>query len=587
MLIILTAAAFAFAGPMQREKLFEVPDFPSAVHPRMDELMAWSLKQPDQLTRLAAMSTIAEYNLTSLVDPLIAMLSDESPLIRTTAITTLAALDAKQAADKIAPFAAFRESYNEHELNAALAADLALIKWKYAPAAETWTKRLTTATTPLSLRSSAARGLGAIQHNPEALQKIVLSPQEIITLRLAAADALAQFPSPQAEAVAAAESLLTTNPLLAARLLSGGDGDQARALLIKLAQIDQPAVQAIALQRLLELDPKLIWPMSNATIASADPKVRLITIDAQKTRHEPAAIALLSAALDDPHPRNRNTARDHLRVLAADAKLDAFVRKAAADHLAVAGSEVNAEPPLHWRSAEQAALLLGELDEKSAAPALLAIMEAHPRVEVRDAAVAALRDLAVPSTFSQVHEYLVRLTQRIEANTKQAESEGNSEEEGFRLVNERMELSQVAEEAAQAMGVWRVAEADAVLRKFIPKHYAEPTSRAAAIWALGLLHENKPDKKLIDALLNRVYDLNPLDPEADEVRTQSIIAIARMKTTDAETIERLHGRYEGDESVEINAAARWAVMQLTGKPLPPIQLDVALQSDSFLIPANR
>src|ERR1041385_6948763 len=124
--------------------------------------------------------------------------------------------------------------------------------------------------------------------------------------------------------------------------------------------------------------------------------------------------------------------------------------------------------------------------------------------------------------------------------------------------------SELATRICEVIGRKMIVGAEPDLRRFVPKHaiHATPEARATAIWALGMLHERTPDKELVSALELRVFDQNPLDPEAAIVRLHSVVAIGRMKAV--EKLNSLRNRYEND-GTEVKAAARWAIMNMTGE----------------------
>ena len=70
----------------------------------------------------------------------------------------------------------------------------------------------------------------------------------------------------------------------------------------------------------------------------------------------------------------------------------------------------------------------------------------------------------------------------------------------------------------QLLGRLKYRPADAVLRSFVPRMERPrqdlvcPEARAAAIWALGLIHEGSADPALVDALQGRLNDAMSLPP---------------------------------------------------------------------------
>ncbi len=138
---------------------------------------------------------------------------------------------------------------------------------------------------------------------------------------------------------------------------------------------------------------------------------------------------------------------------------------------------------------------------------------------------------------------------------------------------------------AQALGRLNVSAAEGVLRKYVPKNKTvHPTARAAAIWALGVIHAEHPDEKLADELLERVLDYeNMFGPEEPEVCRMSAVSLGRMKS--AHTLSQLRtvrGRC-GLQS-HLGYACAWAVQQISGEAIGEIEPFVEMQVGWFLIP---
>ena len=53
--------------------------------------------------------------------------------------------------------------------------------------------------------------------------------------------------------------------------------------------------------------------------------------------------------------------------------------------------------------------------------------------------------------------------------------------------------------------------------------------RTAAMWTLGLFHENDPDPELAKAFIGRLADRNGIMPEHPDVRRMSAIALGLMR----------------------------------------------------------
>jgi hypothetical protein len=139
----------------------------------------------------------------------------------------------------------------------------------------------------------------------------------------------------------------------------------------------------------------------------------------------------------------------------------------------------------------------------------------------------------------------------------------------------------------QLFGKERYREADAALRRFIPRYQPPPLggmeARAAAIWALGLIHEGKTDPELATALEARLND-GGVNPEDARVRGMSAVTLARMKTKEA--LRSLRKWYaSGEPSADlVNNACGWAIEQLTGQAMPPPRTIQKRQLDWFLNP---
>jgi HEAT repeat protein len=578
--VILFSSTFLLAGPADDEKLYTVPQRVDVIHPRMAELMDAALGQPDELTRLEALSEIARLKLTTLAPKVVAALGDKSPLIRVSAARVVDDLDLKAAADSLVKWIDVTAAAGPHEIEQALLADKLLARWKDSHAVAAWAARLDRADTLVTLQSSAAASLGEVAATDAAplLTRVVTAESKLFSLRLAAADALARI----AEPTAVAESLAAPQPLLAARLLTHASSPASLQLLGKLATNTEPAVAFVALNHLLELDPKNVWPLAPLAIQSADPKLRLLAVQCTPTWHDLKPVGFLAAALDDPHPAVRTEARAALRTLAAVAELKEPILAEARKLVDQAVAEIGRSPAPHWRAGQQAALLLGELDDKPTAPTLVKLFD-HARLEVRLGAVIALRSLDVASTRQPTLDLLGRLLDKLEqrlADAKAANDRSGKKLSAAFLAN--IPDAALADEVSQTMGAWRMIEADPVLRRMIPKgHPAAPKARSHAVWALGFLHENKPDESLGKAFVERLFDLDPLNPEAEEVRIASAIAIGRMK--DTEQNDALHNRFRQD-SLAIRCAARWSIMHMTDEKLDEPHLDPSIQTDAFISP---
>jgi HEAT repeat protein len=248
--------------------------------------------------------------------------------------------------------------------------------------------------------------------------------------------------------------------------------------------------------------------------------------------------------LDDPVPAVRTYAADQLTALARRAGLRAAVLQAANRML---------QGEQSWRGLEQAALVAGALDDESAADRLLELLD-HDRPEVMLAAGWALRRLAVPRTLPPLLDYVQRQMQRkLTGSATPALRK--------RMIYRDQQLAQIH----QAFGLMDYQPADPVLRQFIAKGYhTGSNSRAAAVWALGMLHAGEPDDRLVRAFVGRLSDVNPMKPEAGDVRRMAAVSLGRMK---ADRGKGALQRFTDDAANDaVRVACLWALSELTGEP---------------------
>ena len=316
--------------------------------------------------------------------------------------------------------------------------------------------------------------------------------------------------------------------------------------------------------RLLAIDANLLVASVTHLAGSADAGVRSHAVDVLFAVPTRPHLRMLSDRLADAHPEVRRKARTRLLKIARQAELR--------PHIIEEGMRVLAGSD--WRGREQAIILLTELDHKAAAPRCVALLQAQ-EPEVFVTAAWALRRLAVRETLEPVLEHVRVEFERVKGGVLPGP---------FDLVHEPVDhkLSQLN----QLLGHEKVAAAEPVLRPFIPKR-ASPggESRAAAIWALGLLHEGKVDAALANELAARIEDRG-IPPEDPRVSRMSAIAIGRMKAAQAlPTLRRFwRGRPSGGL---VEDACGWAIARITGERVPAPEPIQRLQRDWFLVPQPK
>jgi len=567
------------------------------------EIWKWALEEPDADTRRRTADSIASAHasgmpgLDAFVPKLIELLNapQQHRLVKLAMVKALIALDARDAA-----VGAFFQHNRQDGVDMVLATDAALARWKHEPAKDVWLKRMADSKELLAVRISALESAAAANAPAaERARTIVLDRGADETLRLAAADTLAVLSPSGLETTSQqlqANNAAALERLLAAKLLTRHTGSPAEAMLLTLARDEEPAVARAALARLVQVQPLAVKPVAAKLFASPDAEIRRLAAEAVVTQRSPETITTLFAQLDDADYRLRRRVRDLLLSLDKESSLKAPLREAA-----MAGLLAKS-----WRVQEQAVLMVGKLDHKPAAPTLLTLIDVQ-RPEVRLAAVASLRWLAVPETLppllahaQSIVDRSKQLAEAASAALKQANDLLLSVREKHDprshvnhppplqprlmargLVDTDRELSQIF----QMMGTMRYAPAEPLLRAHVPKHsFPWTTARGAAIWTLGYLHEGKPDDALAAQFAARAGDNNPLDPEAMNVREMSAKSIGRMKATSA--LGSMQALYKALDAESVILSARWAVVQITGQEVPLPKPQPAMQGGWFLEPVR-
>jgi HEAT repeat protein len=488
--------------------------------------------------------------------------TDQHHSVRVSVARALITLDARDAAPELFKWiSSADDDYRE-------VSELALARWGYGPAREDWLQRLAQSE-PSGRRFILSIQALAILNEERAsprLRELVLSPAISAAVRHEAARALGTLRQAGGEADA---GQLTrdqspqglTSRLAAVNLLRKHSGNEAVLRLQLLARDKEPSIVAIAVKRLLEIDPGLVEPDLASVLASPDANVRTLGIEVLSRRSSAESERLLADRLSDPHPDVRALAR---RVLLEHAKSPELTAVVIAEGRRVLGRT-------DWRGQEQAALLLVKLDHKPAADRLVELL-ADSRAEVAITAAWGLRVLAVPATLPKVLDYF-------------RDHSSTSPTGGTKL--NALELDQQLSHLAQLLGERRYGPADRVLRSLIrPRTPALIETRAAACWALGLLHEGKDDPELTRAFTGRIDALSRLPPEDRRVTRMCAIALGRMKAKEGLPNLRkyyLEGKYSFDG---FNNACGWAIEQITGEKVPPPGTQYLPQVQWFLVPLD-
>jgi HEAT repeat protein len=495
------------------------------------------------------------------IDPLLKALDqpDQHPAVRLAVAEALIELDARKAAPSL-----FRHA-REGDTDLQNLIEPALARWDHRPARAVWLERLANPGTPRRSLLLAMRGLGTVREEKavEPLRERALSEGVPVPVRLEAARALG---SVRGEGLKKDAGRLAggtaSDRLCAASLLARHDSPEAVGILQRLVRDKEPAVTELAAGRLLAIDPKLVEPALDHLLASPDGNVRAIGVEVLFRLPDAKHLRLLGDRLDDQHTGVRKKAREALHALAGKKELRTPV--IAEGMRVLAGAD--------WRGQEQSAILLTQLGHKPAGVRLVALLEAS-RPEVFLTAAWALRKLGAPETCAPVTRYARNLVKNPKAHP-------GAEEGPPGLLDHQ--LSQLH----QFLGRMKYRPAEALLRGSVPKGRGlGPESRAAAIWALGWIHEGEAVPGLVKALEGRLNDLNPIEPEDDRVRRMSAVALGQMKAKDAEASLRRYFDPDRADRDFVGNACRWAVGRITGKPFPPPAPIRRVEPGDFLLPS--
>jgi len=486
--------------------------------------------------------------------------SDERLIVRLASARALAILDAHQSAN------ALLERSHKDGLEMTQIVEPALARWDFEPMREIWRSRLERTRTDRKRCLLAIRGLAEVKDDQaaDALLKIAVDAASSPELRLAAADAVGQIRSDGLEDAAREltdreSHLRTIDRLVAVKCLAGHSSERARRLLVELAQDDAPSVAAIALNRLLEVDLDLILPLAEPALAKGDVNVRFAVAKALVARPSATTLAMLGGLMGDLNPKLRTFAANSLFDLAESPELRPQVVQ----------QGVRMVQDDRWQALEQSLWLLGKLDHEEESDRFIELLR-HDRPEVYVTAAWGLRKLAIDETLAP----LLKFAQQRDKEIKEAT--------GLFDVEYFVQLIQIFE----FFGQKKHTPADSFLRTFVPKESSDTEARAAAIWALGYIHEGKPDTKLVQALEGRIQDTEGMMPEYDLVRRMSVVAIGRMRAEEA--LPTL-GTYSepGGIQTEVGYACAWAIEQMTGKSFKKPVPRKGYYGDFFLEPIRR
>ncbi len=569
-------------------------EFDSSLIPVLRQVLAHSDSQMQQVAcRVTDRMKTARMPGLDALAPALTALAEHSPykMVRHAAAETLADL-----ADPAAKTTLRNLDLRTGSARVILAIDPLLVQWRGAATATAWMKRAADNNLPLAVRISAFHSLAAVQDDlilPQA-KTVLFDPLQRLALRLAAADTLGAL-SPDLAATLARQLRLSHDRSAAAHLRHGllalalcrpAKTVHQAQVLVHLAEGRQPALIQGAMAALLPNDADLLLrqvrnaaksPIAEIRLLAARILVRhlrqigLITPSPVHRTHDaavPAArsLSILAKLLNDRRRFVRWYCRRQLIRLGAMTALRTAVLQTCRRRLTAGGP----------RSARQAAMVLGSLDDQAAEPELLHAALSAPRI-VRVGAVLALREIRASAAVGRLFAYAHQLAKASRAAI------ANSRSAGFHRRAFRDDNIQIAQ-IFQLIGILRWRPAATFLRTFVPKtpNYAG-TTRASAIWALGRIYHRGRHRKFIQEIAARLNDISPLNPESPAVRQAAAIVLGELgKPADAATVYAYVGPYATDP---VSMSCRWAYIRLTGKSIPmPVQVIIPRSGDIASMP---
>jgi len=565
--------------------------------PKLRPLWLAALLRPESDLKRQAAEAIAEAaqlgmpELADLIEPLSRQLDAPRthPAVRLAIARALIALDARGAAELLASRA------DSDGLDMAQLVEPTLARWDFRPYRDVWLARLEGSTESQRRLLLAIQALGQVRETRgvSGLRQLAMDPSRRADVRLEAAVALSWIG--QEDWFDVANQLLETpgdqqliNRLVAARLLTSVKSSHAHPVLLEFAVDPEPAVAALALAAILELDAQMVSELNQQLVENRDAKIRGLTIDLLLAQQTPEAVDLLGSLLSDPHPALRKKACDALVQLAAVDELDIHVRDLVTRMLESSQPEV----------VRQATLAVGALRHVTASQRLVALVDA-PESDVYITAAWSLRRLADPATGPAIMEKI-----RVESGRRRAlvrelapivAADPYAEPDFPPVDNSNAQLEQLI----QALALMHHDMVEPLLRTFIPKpprpQLGDPpvleterqvVLRAAAIWEMGVYHGHTAPPELRPLLSERLVDEHPKHPEHPLVRRMAAVSLGRMKEPSA--LELLRPWCVPPKAhTELGRACRWAYAQISGEaaaPLPPLSVS---HSNWFLSPLER
>jgi hypothetical protein len=532
---------------MHLEPSFEPPKIFHSLNERMVPLFIRALRDAKDLEvrTVAAMSLsrvaqFEEFSIDPAADQILATLrtATEPSVLYATAIAA-AYGDIEAAAPELIQFA---ETANDAHR---AVIEPALIRWKAQGASKLWSSRLTDPVcSEISFRLGA-EGVAALQDSSAVtpLSEAVANEALPFGKRYAAAKALALLDS--AKGLSLASVLIKgeeSDRILALSLLDS-TLPESWLLAATLCTDASNAVASNAWQLVLNRKPDLLLPHLPIGRVHGDSVVRISAAKTMKLFPVAERCSWLNEMLDDGHIQVRNTARRMLADVAfEETTLYEQIVGEAVGKLRIENT--------NWQGIEQSLVLLGQIRAFQFSAQCFPLLK-YPRDEVSVSA-AWLIHLFPDEAFRSLLLSTVQDTEQEILKPEQIKSDSILKQQHL----------------LQAAALLRIQEIKPLLQpKFSKTAPGGILERAAALWALGMLHEGNPDPSIIKQLEERIEDRASVPPEFQPVRRSCVMALGLMRAKSS--VKVLSDSYSIDPSLElIPATARFA-LGVIGEEMPP------------------
>jgi HEAT repeat protein len=439
--------------------------------------------------------------------------------------------------------------------------DPALSRWKFTAAGDVWKQRLTNNSETAVAVSLACEGLTALgdAQASDLLLSVLQGKLLAYEKRRAAAKAICVL----APDVALTESASFTGGNVPERLLGiellASARPEAHAALVPLCSDTSDGVAAAAWAVLHRMSPETLVPLIATGRSHHDAAVRMTAARIMRQFPDAERSEWLHEMLSDKHLEVRNVAREMLFLVAEE---QAALRD---DVIGMASDTLKANPE-DWQAIEQCLLLLGQLRAAQFSDRCIPLLE-HPRNEVLVTSAWLLHLFPDPAVQDAVRNRLKKIDAFPSASLPD------------------LELGHQAAFLIQFAGLERMKDLQPMLQKNFRKnlHPRLIFKRAAAMWAIGLFHENNPVADLAKAFAGRIEDRDGPGPELLEVRRMSAVGLGLIRAESAKTV--LMDAYQIDPVTSvIPDSARWSLGMMGSPLLDPVQPYAPMVGDWRLSP---